>query len=165
MASSKVQLLDAVQITQKLQRIAFQIMEENFDEKEITLVGIKEGGYVMAKKLQQVLKKNSTFMCNLASIQIDKKNPLQSELSVSEKDFSKKVIVIVDDVANTGRTLFYAMSPFRDSLPSKIQLAVLVDRQHKTFPVSPDYVGMSLATTMKEHIHVEFSKNSRVYLT
>ena len=165
MPGSKVLLLDADQIQQKLVRIAFQIMEENFDEKEIALVGIKQGGFKLAQQLRKILKKYSKFSIELASVQIDKKNPLDNEISIDPASLDKKVVVIVDDVANTGRTLCYAMTHFQHTLPKAIQIAVLVDRQHKAFPIRPDYVGMSLATTMKEHIHVDLSGSAKVYLS
>lgn len=165
MPGSKVQLLDAKQIQQKLVRIAFQIMEENFDEKEIALVGIKQGGYKLAQELQKILKKDSKFSITLVSVEIDKDNPLDNRISIEPSKLDGEVVVIVDDVANTGRTLYYAMGHFQKTLPKAIQMAVLVDRQHKAFPISPDYVGMSLATTLKEQIHVDLKSPFKVYLS
>jgi len=165
MSASRVQLLDAKQIQQKLVRIAFQIMEENFDEKEIALVGIKQGGFKLAQQLQKILKKHSVFAITLASVEIDKQNPLDNRISIEPSTLDKKVVVIVDDVANTGRTLCYAMTHFQNTLPKAIQMAVLVDRRHKAFPIRPDYVGLSLATTLKEHINVDLSGSAKVYLS
>jgi len=163
--ATKVLLLNEEQVHQKMVRIAFQIIEENFDEKELVLVGIKEGGYLMATVLDKLIKKNSKLKTTVGSISIDKKTPLNSELSLEAQDLEGKSVLLVDDVANTGRTLFYAMAPFQQILPAKIQLAVLVDRKHKAFPVTPDYVGMSLATTMKEHINVVLKGKANVYLS
>jgi pyrimidine operon attenuation protein/uracil phosphoribosyltransferase len=88
---------------------------------------------------------------------LDKKEP--KEVTVSRAmDFTGKVIIVVDDVANSGRTLLYAMKPFLDFLPKKIQALVLVARSHNSFPVHPDYVGLSIATTLQEHIYVEVGK-------
>jgi pyrimidine operon attenuation protein/uracil phosphoribosyltransferase len=67
------------------------------------------------------------------------------------------VIIVVDDVANSGKTMLYALQPFLRNQPKKIQTLALVDRTHKTFPVHTDYVGFALATTLQEHIFVEVS--------
>ena len=80
------------------------------------------------------------------------------EIDLSPEALHNQTIIVIDDVANTGRTLFYACKPFLELLPRKIEMAVLVDRKHKSFPVLVDYVGLSLATTLREHIEVDLSK-------
>ncbi len=167
MEDSKVLLLNKLQISQKLERIAFQIIENNFDEKEVIICGIKRKGFFLAKRLVAYLEKHSNFKIFLTSLSLDKKNPLNTpvEYDIPEQDLDNKVIIIIDDVANTGRTLFYSLQLFQNHLPKKIQIAVLIDRKHKTFPVRPDYIGLSLSTTMREHIHLETKGNARVYLT
>jgi len=77
-------------------------------------------------------------------------------LSIDVREITGNPVVIVDDVANTGRTLFYACRPFMDVLPSSIETAALVDRQHKSYPIHVDYVGLSLATTLHDNIEVNF---------
>ena len=93
----------------------------------------------------------------MTSISLSPANPLESEVEIglAKKDLNKKVIVLVDDVANTGRTIFYAIKPLLEVLPKKIQVAVLVDREHKSFPIKVDYVGVSLFTTIQDDIDVQ----------
>ena len=138
--------------------MALEIVENNMDEKNIILAGIRDSGSVVAKCIQQILADISSLQTEVISISLDKKEP--KEVTVSKKiDFTDKVIIVVDDVANSGKTLLYAMKPFLEFLPKKIQALVLVARSHNSFPVYPDYVGLSIATTLQEHIYVEVSKD------
>jgi len=138
----------------KLRRMAFEVLEKNIDEKEIILAGIRESGSVVARMIQKMLSEISSIKIELITVTLDKKQP--TEISLSQKfDFNNKVIIIVDDVSNSGKTLLYALKPFIESHPKKIQTLVLVERTHTSFPVRPDYVGLSIATTIQEHIFVE----------
>jgi pyrimidine operon attenuation protein/uracil phosphoribosyltransferase len=104
----------------------------------------------------------------LGEINIDKKNPLQSAIEIKiDTDLKNKTIILVDDVANSGKTIFYALKPLMDLSLNKIQLAVLVDRQHKSFPITADYVGLSISTTLQNMIYVEIGDgvaNPNAYL-
>lgn len=138
----------------KLQRMAYEIVERNFDEKEIILAGIKESGSIVAGVLIGFLKEIFTGEIKSLDIIIDKKDP--KNISFSQTiDFNNKVIIVCDDVSNSGRTLLYALRPFLDFYPKKIQSLVLVERSHRQFPVASDYVGMSVATALSEKIIVE----------
>lgn len=154
MESSKNYILDANTAGKKLRRMAYQVVENNKDEESIILAGIKESGSVVARNLQKMLAEISPLKTELMTITLDKKKPGKIALD-KELNFTGKVIIIIDDVANSGRTLLYALKPFLDFLPKKIQTLVLVERSHKIFPVHSDYVGISIATTMQEHIYVE----------
>ncbi len=151
-----MKILDSKQIQQKINRIAIQILERNFAEKEIILAGINNNGMGFAKLLAKNLKTRSDITITLSQIKLNPAKPTSENIVINldEKELNKKVIIIVDDVANTGRTIFYAFKPFLEILPKKVEVAVLVDRKHKSFPVKPDYVGISLATTAKENIDV-----------
>lgn len=138
----------------KIQRMAYEIVERNIDEKQIILVGIKQSGLIIANILHKFLKEIFKGDIIVIGIAIDKKDPKNISLS-SEIDFENKIIIITDDVANTGKTLLYALKPFLDFYPKKIQTLVLVERSHKEFPVSPDYVGLSISTALSEKIIVE----------
>ncbi len=151
---AKNYILDQATANKKLQRMAYEIIENNLDEKSIILAGIREPGYVIAQIMQQLLKQISNIPTELISISLDKKNPQAITLS-SNAGFDDKVIIIIDDVANSGKTLLYAMKPFLDFHPRKIQTLALVERTHKLYPVNTDYVGLSVATTLQEHIYVE----------
>jgi pyrimidine operon attenuation protein/uracil phosphoribosyltransferase len=152
--AKKTLILDQQKIALKLQRMAYQIWENNSSEKELTVVGVEGSGMAIAKNLARHLKKISPLKIEEVSIAINKKNPLQSPGNFAAK-LDGKSVVLIDDVANSGRTLLYAMKPLLDSSLKKILIAVLVDRKHKSFPVSPDIVGHSLATTLQEHIEVD----------
>jgi pyrimidine operon attenuation protein / uracil phosphoribosyltransferase len=147
-------VLDKVAAEKKMRRMAYQILENNTGEDELILAGIRESGSVVARNIQKMLNEISTVKTRIISISLDKKNP--KEITLSEQiDFTNKVVIVIDDVANSGRTLLYALKPFLNYLPKKIQSLVLVERSHNTFPVHPDYVGLSISTTMQEHIYVE----------
>ena len=149
----------------KLQRMAYEISERNINEEQIILAGIKENGSIIAKILISFLK--DIFKGEILNIEIsiDKKNPKNISLS-EESNFHEKVIIVVDDVANSGKTLLYALKPILDFEPKKVLVAVLVDRKHKSFPITPDIVGHSIATTLQEHIEVvcEGKNITAVYL-
>ena len=167
MGEEKTLILDQKKINQKVYRMACEILEDNHTEKEIILAGIKGGGYFFAEKLFQRLKTIDLIPVSLHKIRLKKKDPLSEEITINgePEDWNNKVVILVDDVAKSGKTLFYALHPFMHCRPRKIQVAVLVDRKHKRYPVSADYVGLSLATTIQEHISVEISdKREVVYL-
>jgi len=138
----------------KLQRMAYEIAERNVDQDEIILAGIKENGTIIASILVSFLKDIFKGKVSGIEIAIDKKKPKNISLS-EEINFDGKVIIVVDDVANSGRTLLYAVKPFLDFYPKKIQTLVLVERSYKEFPVAPDYVGLSVSTAFTEKIIVE----------
>ncbi len=150
----KKYILDEITAAKKLKRMALEIVENNLDEKEIILAGIRISGSVVAKNIQKLLTEISSIKTDLITIDLDKKLPKEVTLS-KEIDFNGKVIIVIDDVANSGKTILYAMKPFLIYHPKKIQTLVLVERTHKAFPVSTDFSGLSVATTVQEHIFVE----------
>ena len=153
MTQTETKILDAAQIKARLRRMAFQIWERNSDEEEIILAGIQGGGETVAKKLQEILAEISPLKVQRITISINKKQPLECADLNQEID-EKTAIVLVDDVANSGRTLLYALKPILEKLPRRISIAVLIDRTHKSFPICADIVGHSLATTLQENIVV-----------
>ena len=138
--------------------MALEILDNNLDEQHIILAGIKESGSMVAKCIQRILSEVSSLQTEVISISMDKKNPQKIILS-KKIDFNGKAIIIIDDVANSGKTLLFALKPFLDYQPKKIQTLVLVGRSHNSFPVYPDYVGLSVASTLQEHIYVEVSED------
>jgi pyrimidine operon attenuation protein / uracil phosphoribosyltransferase len=147
-------ILTADLINRKIRRMALQVAESNTEEGHIIVAGIAGNGAVLAQKLVAELKQVSSLEVQLLTIRINKKEPTHASLE-TDGDFTNKVILVVDDVANSGRTMLYALKPFLSYLPKKIQTLVLVERSHKLFAVQPDYVGLSVATTLQEHITVE----------
>ena len=153
-----MKLLDQTQINQKVRRLAIEILENNYKESEIFLAGINNNGYEFAKLLKSALRRRTKELdVNLCRIKLNPASPTKEEIeiSLSSEVLENKVIIVVDDVANTGRTIFYAFLPLLKLIPKKVEVAVLVDRKHKTFPVKVDYMGISLATTLQENIEVK----------
>ena len=145
-------------IEKKLVRMAYEILERNSGEQHIILAGIRESGYIIAGRIMGLLKPLFNGTIQLVSIRLDKKKP--GEVIVDpEVESNGKVVILTDDVANTGKTILYAMKPFLAHYPKKIQTLVLVERTHKQFPVMSDYVGLSISTTIQEHIIVEVKGN------
>lgn len=159
-------VLDAVKVNQKITRIAYEIIENNFKEKTIVIAGLDGQGYLLAKQIAVELAKISSIKINLVKVSLDKFSPQQSEvkLDAESKDIKKKCIVLVDDVLNTGRTLAYGMKPFLNIEVKKIEVAVLVNRSNTLFPITPTYTGYELATTLTDHVEVVLGKNASVYL-
>lgn len=148
------QIMTAEVANKKLRRMALQVVEQNYDEPQLVLIGIKHSGSVIAEKIRQYLKEVFSGEVIVLELTIDKKHPLDVSLD-SDMDLHDKTIVLIDDVANSGRTMLYALKPLLNQLPKKIQTLALVERTHKTFPVDVDYVGFSVSTTLDEHILVE----------
>jgi len=160
-------ILSHIQIQHKIRRIAYQIYETNVSEKKIVIAGIKGGGLNFAKKLQAVLKDITTAEIVLCKVMMDKKNPIKSgvTMSIPESEYRNKSVVLVDDVLNSGTTLIYGVHHLLKTPLKQLKTAVLVNRNHKKYPVKADFKGISLSTSLQEHVQVEFkAKNDAVYL-
>jgi pyrimidine operon attenuation protein/uracil phosphoribosyltransferase len=147
-------ILTAETARRMIRRMAFQVAEDNTDAQAILLIGVVGNGELLATKLAAELKQILPIEVGMASVNINKKLPLHAMVD-PQKDFTNDVIIVVDDVSNSGKTLLYSLKPFLDYLPKKIQTLVLVERSHKQFAIQPDYVGLTVATTLQEHISVE----------
>lgn len=148
-------ILSHEEIKHKIRRIAYQIYESNVDEKEIILAGIDKNGYILAKKLKATLLKISNINPVLCKVSIDKKNPRDSiSTSLKETKYQNKSIVLVDDVLNSGTTLIYGVKHFLNVPLKQFKTAVLVNRNHKKYPVKADFKGISLSTSINEHVEV-----------
>ncbi len=152
-----MKILTHRQIEQKITRLAYEVYEQNFDAEHIVLIGINNRGMEVANLLLQELLAISPINITLSRLVINPAAPLEKpvHLEIPMEELEGKHIILVDDVANTGRTLFYALQPLMQHLFEKVEIAVLVDRKHKAFPIQVNYVGLSLATTFKQNIDVE----------
>jgi pyrimidine operon attenuation protein/uracil phosphoribosyltransferase len=139
--------------------MALQIIENNMEEKELVMVGIKDRGVDIAKRLQAEIQQITAVDIVLIELNIDKKNPLVVDMP-QEIVFENKCIIMVDDVADSGKTMLYAIKPFLRCMVKKIEVAVLIDREHKRFPIISNYIGYQVSTTLKDNIRVEVSKES-----
>jgi pyrimidine operon attenuation protein / uracil phosphoribosyltransferase len=157
LATIKKYILDQPTAERKLRRMALEIIEHNLEEDQLILAGIRDNGSVVARNIQQFIAQYSDIQTELIAISLDKRGPREIQLSKTI-DFNDKVIIVIDDVANSGRTMLYALKPFLDYQPKKIQTAILVSRSHNSFPVHIDYAGLPMATTLQEHIYVEVAE-------
>lgn len=140
---------------QKLQRMALELAEElNGDTTPVIIIGIRKSGMVIAEKIGALLKQHVTNEIRIIAVSMDKSKPVKVELSESV-NFDGLHVLIADDVTNSGKALMYALKPLLEFHPKTIRTLVLVERMHKLFPVKPDYVGLSVATTLQDHIQVE----------
>ena len=153
-------ILNNREIQHKLRRIAFQIYENNTAYNEIVIAGITMNGYVLAKKLKVLLEEISSIKVIICEVIINKKDPLSIiKTSIPEGIYKNKSLVLVDDVLNSGTTLMYAVKHFLNVPLKQFNTAVLVNRNHKKYPVKADFKGISLSTSLQEHITVEVAGN------
>ncbi|MEO6732804.1 MAG: phosphoribosyltransferase family protein [Ferruginibacter sp.] len=138
----------------KLRRMALQVAEQNYDEPQLVLIGIKENGLVIANKISNYLREVYNGDIMVVELLMNKKKPGVITLE-PVVDFNGKTILLIDDVANSGSTMLYALKPLLEAYPKKIQTLALVERTHKSFPIDVDYVGLSISTTLDEHIYVQ----------
>lgn len=166
MTSTENLILNKQQIQQKISRIAYEIYENNYLEKKLYVAGIPSG-YKLAKLLAKELKKISPFEITLLKIEInnEKTGPKSIEVDCDPEELKDEVLILVDDVLHTGKTFLYSLRPFLDVDVKKIETVVLVNRSHKLFPISSDYIGYELSTTLNDHIEVVLDTgNFGVYL-
>lgn len=160
-ASNRVLILNKDQIIQKINRIAYQILEDNLDEKEIYIAGMGDRGFTLAKKIQDVLQRIGSCETVLLNVRLNAKQEAEViNLEGKIVQLKNKVIILVDDVLNSGKTLSYGLSAFLKESQKKIRTAVLVDKSHKVYPISTDFAGLSLATVLKEHIEVVLEEDA-----
>ncbi|POY39336.1 phosphoribosyltransferase [Solitalea longa] len=166
--SARIKILDKKQIQQKIDRIAYQILEDNFEEAEIVLAGIVPRGNTLAARLKKVIEAISSIKVKLVNVDLEKtSSALNASTDVPIEQCENKVIIVVDDVLNTGRTLVYGLGLFLNIPTKKVRTVVLVDRSHKLFPIHNDFVGIELSTVAQEHVDVvlgETGQEDAVYL-
>ncbi|WP_130736547.1 phosphoribosyltransferase family protein [Flavobacterium sp. J27] len=160
-------ILTHQEIEHKIKRISYQIFETFVDEKEVIIAGITKSGYILAQKIVAELEKISDLKVTLCEVNINKQKPQEKIItSITPETYQNKALVLVDDVLNSGTTLIYGVKHFLEVPLSKFKTAVLVDRNHKKYPVKADFKGLSLSTSLQEHIQVVFEENnSYAYLS
>ena len=167
MAAEKTLILTEAQIKQRIIRMAYEIYEHNIERKKIILAGVSGNGYKIAELINDELAKISPISTNLVKVDINKEEPLKEEIQITltNKELENQSIVIIDDVLNSGRTVAFVLKAFLDVHVKKIEVATMINRSHKSFPIYPKYVGYELATTINEHIEVVVhGENQGAYL-
>ena len=157
------------QITHIIKRMAYQVYEDNISEEELIVAGVRGEGYILAQLIADELEKISDLNIELLAIEIDKKNPIEKDIVLNPKrnaeDLHQKSVVVIDDVLNSGSTLLFSLQPFLKQPMRQIKTAVLVNRNHKKYPVKADFKGISLSTSINEHVEVFFDeKDSKAIL-
>ena len=167
MTKSSSLILDNESVNKKIDRITHQIIEENFNEKELIIIGISKNGFLLAEKITKLLNQlNKSLKVELTELHINKNNPLKDSIEIKPNlSCENKKVILIDDVLNSGRTLMHAAAYVINLGIKKMNTIVLVDRRHRLFPIKADWVGLTLSTTIQEHIRVDFKKgNILVYL-
>ena len=155
MSTKKVLILNQEQIAKKITRIAYQLVEDNFEETSLVLVGIADRGYVFAQRLKAELERIANFDILLIQITLDKtSSTLRASTDIPVEQATDKVVILVDDVLNSGRTLAYGIGVFFDVSLKKMRTVVLIDRSHHKFPIFSDFSDLKLSTILKEHVAV-----------
>ncbi|MEL0009677.1 MAG: phosphoribosyltransferase family protein [Flammeovirgaceae bacterium] len=159
-------VLDSNDIINKIRRISFEIIEKNIDEKEIYLIGILPNGKYLSQKINSFIIENSSINVNLHFIDIDKKNLSIKEISFESDtdEIKNKVIVLVDDVMNSASTFMYSINEILKYQPKEIQVAVLIERYYKSFPITPNFRGLELSTSKSEHVQVDLGNSPKVLI-
>ena len=167
MTATKMQILTDSEVSKMLKRLAYQVYERNFDEKELVIAGICGQGNAVAKLLCEELGEISPIKIQFIEVQLDKENPTKNKVAINPSiKLENKCVIVVDDVLNTAKTFAYALLPFMGLKIKKLQTLVLVDRNHRLFPISADFIGMSLSTTLQEHVTVSIEKKKvKVFLS
>lgn len=165
MAKNRTLILNAEDIQIKIKRIALQIIENSIHEEEIVIAGIAKNGFVLAKLIAKDIQAISDLKIQICEVKIDKKNPLNKiEASLSPESYKNKTLILVDDVLNSGTTLIYACKHFLEVPLKQFKTAVLVDRNHKKFPIKADFKGISLSTSLNEMVEVSFENSPKAEL-
>lgn len=159
--SPKAVIMDETAVNRAMTRIAHEIVERNEGCKDLALVGIVTRGDLLAKKLAEEIKKIEGVDVPLGSLDIsfyrDDFATFAPEIHATNIPFGvdDKRIVLVDDILYTGRTIRAALDAVMDmGRPSRIELAVLVDRGHRELPISPDFVGKNVPSSHEENVHL-----------
>ncbi|AFU69841.1 uracil phosphoribosyltransferase PyrR [Psychroflexus torquis ATCC 700755] len=165
METSPTLILSDEDISIKIKRISLQILETCLEDKVIIIAGIYKNGALLAERISAQLKQLTDTEVVLATVTLDKKNPLHSvQVSIEPSLYKNKSVILVDDVLNTGSTLIFAAKHFLDVPLKQFKTAVLVDRNHKKYPIKADFKGISLSTSLNERVEVDFSSPSKAEL-
>ncbi len=166
--TKKIKILDSKTVEKKIVRLSWELYENNLDQSELIIIGIAKRGIILAKEIAFHLEKISNINTIVGSLELNKDFPYKDDvkINISTSDYINKVVILVDDVLSSGKTLIYGARYFLDTPINKLSTVVLIDRNHNTFPIKADYIGVSLSTTLKEYITVNLvGKDKGVYLS
>lgn len=160
-------ILNHIEIQQKITRLAHQIIENSFEESTIHIGGICGNGIILAEQFARIIRSHSDQKVVVFEITVNKDEPWKDpiQLSIEESELKNAYIILVDDVLNSGKTMQYALMKFLERATKSIKTVALVDRTHRRYPIKADFVGISLSTTLKERVEVTLSADdSKAFL-
>jgi pyrimidine operon attenuation protein/uracil phosphoribosyltransferase len=160
-------ILNHIEIQQKITRLAHQIIENSFEEPTIHIGGICGNGILLAEEFAEIIRTHSNQNVVVFEITVNKDEPWKDpiQLSIEEGELKNAYIILVDDVLNSGKTMQYALMKFLERATKSIKTVALVDRTHRRYPIKADFVGISLSTTLKERVEVTLSaRDSKAFL-
>jgi len=157
----KQQIMNHQQIERKINRLAFQIIEHTYGIQTVYIGGVQGNGYVLAEKMIRFIQQQSDQQFVLFEIALHKHHPLQHSIAISipEQTLNQQTVFLVDDVINSGKTMQYALMKIIQQPVHEVYTAVLIDRQHRKFPIQANFFGLSLSTTLQNHINVSLADN------
>lgn len=159
MQNVQSEILNNKQINHKIRRMAYQVYETNVQETEVVIAGIKENGYILAEMIKAEVERISPLKVVLCEVYIDKKSPISPvQTSLKPEEYQNKSLLLVDDVLHSGTTMIYGVKHFLEVPLKQFKTAVLVDRNHKKYPIKADFKGISLSTSLNENVNVIFSE-------
>lgn len=160
---TKTVILQDRDIRNKISRMAYQIYEDHFAEDRIFILGIRENGYLLAEQISNKLKEISSMEVVLGDIRIGKhKKSPEVKSGISAEEYENSCVILVDDVLHTGKTMIYAVKYILDTPVKSLKTMVMIDRNHKKFPVKADYKGLSLSTSMQDHVEMHWENNGEI---
>ena len=159
-------ILNSDDISNKIRRIAFEIIENNIEQKYLYMIGLLPNGKYISEEINKIIRLNSDINTEIIYFEMDKK---ELSLKKDHEDFNFKIlkdqiVVFIDDVMNTGSTLIYAINQILPYKPKEVQIGVLIERNFNNFPVLPNYKGLQLSTSKNEHVKVEIGKSPKVII-
>lgn len=155
-------ILTHTQIEQKINRLAFQLIENTFELDTIYIGGITGNGIILAEKLKKIIENNSEQKIILFEVILDKESPLSQsiELTIDPKELEGKTIILVDDVLNSGKTMQYGLMKILEQPVFKIYTVVLIDRKHRRYPIKANFFGLRLTTILMDHVEVSLAEGN-----
>lgn len=163
----KTVILNEAEIRIKTERLAFQIMEENYGEKRLFLVGIQPNGQTLAGQIARYIRQNLPEVdCRLITAIPENKNQPNAAVHFEGdiEDSGGNTVVLIDDVLNSGKTMAAVLREILPFGPARVKTAVMVERAYKDFPIKADYRGISVSTNIQDHIEVNLGSEAAAWL-
>ncbi len=153
-------ILTKKQIENSIKRLSFEVIERNIKINDICLIGLEKNGYLIAKRIEKIISENTSKKITTLKLSSNNGNFKLSK----EIEKKQKVVILIDDVLKSGKTIIYAIKYLLDFKIEKLRTLVLIDRNHNDFPVGLDFTGLKLSTTLEEHINVKLGEKEAAYL-